>query len=163
MTQTTETTTGTIEPKTRRPLERWFSPTGVPFFDSQFEAMRRMMDQWFDIGAGAISPTFPADLYEKDGSYIAEISAPGFAKNEIEVEGYDNRIVISGKREERREESKAEYHFKEIRRNALHRVIVLPEPIDPKSIHATLKDGILTVTAQPVEGSRPQKVTVEGA
>ncbi|HAW52839.1 MAG TPA: heat-shock protein Hsp20, partial [Flavobacteriales bacterium] len=87
---------------------------------------------------------FPAiNLIEDDTCYIIELAAPGFAKNEFDIEVEDRNIVISAKKEDKKVEKTENYTRKEFSYNQFQRSFLLPENVDENSIQAKFNDGVL--------------------
>ena len=153
----------TLAPKERKHsiVEEFFSD--FPSFDADFASLRRQLDKFFDTTRMITRLSFPADLYEKDGKYVLEVTAPGFEKNELDITVTGgNTLTVTGQHKAEKKEDGARYHYHEISRGELYRTITLPVPIDENAIQAELKNGILTVTATPVKTAASKKVEIKG-
>ena len=80
------------------------------------------------------------------------------AGNSYEVDG---TLTIKGGRSFENEETKRNYHRKEIFEGSFERTILLPEGIDPEAVSATSKDGILEISIPKLPEVLPRKVSVE--
>ena len=99
------------------------------------------------VGTDAPGWTPPVDLYETQNEFVLTAELPGLARDQIEIQAEDTRIVIRGARGAGSREIPCEqYHRVERGHGRFSRAFTLPEPIDVGAIAAELKDGILTVT-----------------
>lgn len=103
------------------------------------------------------------DLYEKDGSIIAEMSMPGIDAEKLDVSVEDHFLRVSGSSEETKEEKNKQYYRKEIRRGTFERAVRLPAPVEREKVTATYKDGLLIVTLPKLskDSGNAHKVKVE--
>lgn len=95
------------------------------------------------------------DIRETETDFILEAEVPGLDKEQIKVEIKDDSLVIRG---EKREDIKKEGRFnvKEIKRSSFVRSFTLPpETVQPDSVKAKFKDGILEVTIRKVTPTLP--------
>ncbi len=106
-------------------------------------------------------PALPAlDLYERNGTFYAELAVPGYRSDEIEVEANNGIITVSGTHEQKMTEDDVNYHRREIRRGSFVRSMALPQEIDPASVAAKVENGLLTVTASPMKPIANRKIAV---
>jgi HSP20 family protein len=96
------------------------------------------------VGTDAPGWTPPVDLYETPAEYVLIAELPGLARNQIDIQAEDNRIVIRGERGGH--VPCDHYHRVERGHGHFSRAFALPEPIDVQGVTADLKDGLLTVT-----------------
>ncbi|HVA38980.1 MAG TPA: Hsp20/alpha crystallin family protein [Candidatus Dormibacteraeota bacterium] len=135
---------------------------------AELNAMRRTMSQLVDsamrFGATSASalPQLSIDLYEKDGGYVVEAALPGVKKENVEVEVAGDTLTIRAKQEEKKEEKDARYHYRELQRGEMVRAVTLPQAIDPGSVKASFKDGVLNVAFKPVKGMETKKISIGG-
>jgi len=102
------------------------------------------------------------DVYEKDGKYVLEAAIPGFKKEDINIEVVDNRLTVYGwSSEEKKEEEKGRYHYRELRRGSFSRSIAFPADINAEQVEATYENGILKVVV-PIKPAPAKKVVIKG-
>lgn len=107
--------------------------------------------------------TWPAfDLYEKDGKYFMEFAVPGYDPKEINVEVTGSTVTVSGSHAETVDKKEAKYHRREVRRGTFTRTLTLPEDIDAENVDATVDNGILTLTLNPVKPIQAKKIAIKG-
>ena len=85
------------------------------------------------------------NISENNENYHLELSAAGFSKNEVELTVEDSTLTITGKREERHEESERKFSRKEFSFQNFKRSFSLPENVNQDSIKASFENGILTI------------------
>ena len=102
------------------------------------------------------------DLYEKDGTFVVEMSVPGYKREDIDVEVNGTLLTISGKYGDTKTEEGAKYHYRQIRRGVFTRTITLPQEIEQSAVKATIENGILKVTAKPAKPISSKKIEVTG-
>ncbi len=134
---------------------------------AEFERIRQGLDEIsrsFLSGAvnRPINPTVypPLNIFEDEEHLIIKAELPGFKAEDIDISLEGDTLTLQGKRDLRPEEEKISYHRREIATGSFSRAITLPTKIDPDSISATLKNGILTVTLSKAPEVRPRKISV---
>jgi HSP20 family protein len=99
------------------------------------------------VGTDAPGWTPPVDLYETATDYVLTAEIPGLAREQIEIQAEESRIVIRGARAAGpdRDIPCEQYHRVERGHGRFSRAFSLPEPIEVNGVTADLKDGVLTV------------------
>lgn len=102
------------------------------------------------------------DIYEKDNKIIVEMQLPGIDPEKVDInfEGED-RIIVEGKVEEKKEEKGKQYWRREIKRGAFSRMLQLPSAVDPAKTKAEYKNGLLIITAPKKEKKKLKMVKVK--
>ena len=101
------------------------------------------------------------DIYEKDGSLVAEADVVGVKPEDVEVTVENGVLTIQGESKEEEEEKTKKYYKKERRYGKIYRSVHLPKPVKSEEIKAEFKDGRLTVIMPLSEEAKPKKVKVE--
>ena len=125
--------------------------------------------QGLGVGPGALfssSAWWPSlDVYESDSAYIIIVEVGGIAEDAVQVEVTGSQVRIAGSRSSpacRMEAELNSVHHREIDHGEFERRVVLPGPIDPDAIEASLSQGFLEVTLpKRPEGSRPSVRCIE--
>lgn len=89
--------------------------------------------------------------------------APGLDPSSIDVYLERGVLSISGERVEPRpsqEDGKASVHIKERFAGRFHRVITLSDDLDPDSVDAKYRDGILQISIKRSAASKPRRINV---
>jgi HSP20 family protein len=100
------------------------------------------------VGTDAPGWTPPVDLYETAHEFVLTAELPGLARQDIEIQADEFRVLIRGARPAAPNSDLPceQYHRVERGHGRFSRAFVLPEAIDIERVSADLKDGLLTVT-----------------
>lgn len=79
-------------------------------------------------------PTF--NFYEEDGHYKLEAEIPGVKKEDIAVTIANNVLTVSGKKESKVEEKKADYYLHESTYGSFSRSLRLPGDVEKGEVQA---------------------------
>jgi HSP20 family protein len=136
-----------------------------PFEVAQHEfdsVLGRLFGNRFGDGGNYPAP-FGVDVRENADHIYVEAELPGFKKDEIDINLENQTLTISAEHKESKEEKpsdKADWLLRERRYSHFQRSFTLPPTVDPASVQAKLNDGILTVTLQKREESKPHRIAV---
>lgn len=127
-----------------------------------FQAFRREMSRVFDDvfrgfgmpGLAALQPArmpppmlMPqADVSETEQEIRITAEMPGIDEKNVEVTFTDDILTIRGEKQDERDEKQRDYHVMERSSGSFLRSLRLPFSVDPKQVHAAMKDGVLTIT-----------------
>ncbi|MES2046175.1 MAG: Hsp20/alpha crystallin family protein [Pseudomonadota bacterium] len=95
--------------------------------------------------SGASLPIL-ADLAESGDGYRLTVELPGVKDDDVHVELTGHDLRISAEKRAARDEEGVGFLLRERRYGAVARLIPLPLDIEPASIRASLRKGVLTVT-----------------
>lgn len=102
-----------------------------------------------------------ADIVEHDDYYKVTMDLPGVDKKNVRITVEDGRLTISGERTEERKQEEGRVRRYERFSGSFQRSFGLPEGIDPDSIEAGYRDGVLELTVpKPVE-VKPKQIEVK--
>lgn len=98
----------------------------------------------------ALVPAFslqhiPVDIYETDKELIVEVGIPGAKSEDIKVRVEEDKLIVEGKKEEKKEVKEKNYYRKEMKKGEFKRVITLPYEVNPEKARAKMEDGVLKV------------------
>ncbi len=97
---------------------------------------------------GGFTPVL--DVSETDKELTIKAELPGVSEKDVEVTLVANQLTIKGEKKDEHEETKEEegrtYHRVERSYGAFQRTMTLPFDVDPASVAASFKDGVLTVS-----------------
>jgi HSP20 family protein len=121
-------------------------------------------DRYFEsfFGDSPLSPSGrflhrlpPVDVRETEKSYVLEMDLPGHDEKHIEVHVDGGSLTIESKQEEETasdsgagDKKDGAYILRERRTSSFSRSFKLPENANPETVHASFKDGILTLEIQ---------------
>ena len=119
-----------------------------------------LFDRLFDgaAAAGATALSTPASVWEQDDHYHIEMDVPGVKGENLDVTLEDGRLSVSTKRV--RQDEGRSYIHDERRYGEMTRTVTLPETVDPESIKAEHRDGVLHVTVAKRPEVKPRKIEV---
>ena len=99
------------------------------------------------------------DLYQNNDNIVAVLELAGMRKEDIEISLHDGTLTISGER--KRSSSNGEKAERTERYvGSFRRSISLPVQVDANKVHATYRDGILTVTMPKADQAKPKRIEV---
>ena len=87
----------------------------------------------------------PIDLYETETEIMLEIGLAGVNSDEVNLEFAGRTVHISGRRADAVEPGPKNYYVMEIERGMFSRTIELPAFIEPETVRAHYRDGLLVV------------------
>jgi HSP20 family molecular chaperone IbpA len=86
-----------------------------------------------------------ADVYETAGTIEMVVELAGIDEDDIEVQLFDNAVVIEGRRHLPSSDD-AVYHAAGIRQGLFRVALPLPAPVEPERVEARYDRGLLRVT-----------------
>lgn len=131
----------------RTDLDRWSWPAGRGF-NAWRELFWRPWDLWraFDGEADwGLGQRPSVDVTDAGDRVIIEAELPGVEPEDIQLDVYEDRVVI---RSETRRETRNEgdgYYLMERRFGRFHRVVPLPDRVNPEGAQARCRNGVLRV------------------
>ena len=135
--------------------------------DSVQREFDTMLNRWFggretNGNAGGYLAPYAVDVRE-DGDHIyVEAELPGFKKEEVDITLENQTLTISAERHEEKtpDANKGEHLLRERRYSRFLRSFTLPPTVDEQSVNAKLTDGVLTITLNKREETKPRKISV---
>lgn len=105
------------------------------------------------------------DVSESDKDITISVEMPGLERKDLDIAIDDDVLTIRGEKKVEREEGdeKQNYHVSERSYGVFYRAIQLPPGVDPKSIQATMSNGVLKITIPKPARSEAQKIEVKEA
>lgn len=117
---------------------------GDDFFDDFFEPT--LKDQ------------MKCDIYEKGGNYNIELDVPGFDKEDINIECNNGYLTITATKSSEDKEEDKNYIRRERRYGSFSRSFYVGD-MDPESVEAEFKKGILKIVVPKIE-EKPSKTQI---
>jgi HSP20 family protein len=130
-------------------------------------SIQRQMDDMFDnlmsrnwpVAVGNM-PTM--DVYtEDDKQLIAEVHAPGFSKEDIDVTVSEGVLEIRGEKQSKEEDKKKKSYMVQESSSSFYRRMVLPRQADGNKVDANFDNGVLKVIVPFKELPKPKKVDIK--
>jgi HSP20 family protein len=112
-------------------------------------------------GGRAMLTPYGVDIREDGDHLYLEADMPGFKKDEVEITFENQTLTISAeRREEKQDEQKGDWLLNERRYSRFLRSFTLPPTVDGNKVDAKLEDGVLKVTLNKREETKPRKIQV---
>ncbi|MEQ8790302.1 MAG: Hsp20/alpha crystallin family protein [Pirellulaceae bacterium] len=128
-------------------------------FESVQREMDTLLDQFFGNGRAAQAWYAPASLWEGEEHFHIEVDMPGVSHDDVELTFEKGVLRIAAERKPADEKRK--YWHQERRYGRIERLVQLPDTVDPESIDAELRHGVLFVTLSKKPEAQPKKITVK--
>ncbi len=103
------------------------------------------------------------NIKETDDQYTLEVVAPGYKKEDFNVEMNEGRLTIEAESKTSTNEERDNYTRKEYSVNSFSRSFNLPQGIEEKDIKANYKEGILNIALQKtaeMKSSKPKAIAI---
>jgi len=126
-------------------LIKWNNPVDVV---PGFQTIPTLFDSFFGTDFRKSFDTFPSvNIKEGKDEYVVELAAPGFSKENFNIQVEKNVLTLSGTKEEKKEDKEegGKYQRQEFSYSSFERSFVLPDAVNEEKIGAEYKDGILMV------------------
>ncbi len=147
-------------------------PTRVTRSFDPFELAQREFDSMLSrfFGPRALEgdhnnlAPYAVDVREDADHIYVEAELPGFRKEDVEITLENQTLTIRAERKEEHKEGddkKGEMLLHERRYTRFQRSFTLPPTVDESQCDAKLADGVLTITLNKREESKPRKITVQ--
>jgi len=132
----------------------------------EFRRLEQEMDQLFGAGtwpygirAVARGSFPPINIGSTADQVDVYLFAAGIDPEKLNLSIQQNLLTIDGERRLITEEG-ANYYRKERFDGEFHRVVTLPEDVDPDQVEASYRDGVLHVTIKRRESAKPRQIAV---
>jgi HSP20 family protein len=121
-------------------------PKMVPFeTESFFEPWNRFFNA-FRPNVPETQFSVPVEIAETEKELLVTAAVAGFGEKDLEVRVEPNRLFITGKIFENKEEKGKKTLYTEMAYNQIFRYVDLPIAVKAENATATVKDGVLKVT-----------------
>jgi len=134
----------------------------VELAQRQFDHMLgRLFGQREDNG-GTWAP-YAVDVREDADHIYVEAELPGFRKEDVDITLENQTLTITAERKEeteKNEKEKGDWLLRERRYNRFVRSFTLPPTVNEQSVQAKLDGGLLKITLNKREETKPRKVQV---
>jgi len=133
----------------------------LPIFQSaaDFDSLMNRLFNGRENYAG-LAP-YAVDVREDADHIYVEADLPGFNKDEVDITLENSTLTISAEHKaQTKEEKSGDYLLNERRYTRFMRSFTLPPTVDEQSVQANLKDGVLKITLNKREETKPRKIKV---
>ena len=123
-------------------------------------ALNRFFSQQGDGGRQFLAP-YGVDVREDADHLYVEADLPGFKKEEVDITLENQTLTISAEhREDKSDQKKGDWLLNERRYARFLRSFTLPPTVDDQKVDARLQDGVLKLTLNKREETKPKKIQV---
>jgi HSP20 family protein len=123
--------------------------------------LTRYFGQEGDGGQRQALAPFGVDIREDADHLYIEADLPGFNKDEVNVTLENQTLTISAEhKDEKREQKKGDWLLNERRYSRFLRSFTLPPTVDDSKVDARLENGVLKITLNKKEETKPRKIQV---
>jgi HSP20 family protein len=141
-------------------LTRWDPFAGLTSMHSMVDDM---FNNFFNTSLPSVGGSLPAmDVYtEGDKQLVAEIHAPGFTKDDLDISVHDNLLEIRAEKHSKDEnkDDKRQYMMRESHAS-FYRSVALPKHADEEHVAANFEDGVLKVTVPFKDLPKPKHIAI---
>ncbi|MGH8475169.1 MAG: Hsp20/alpha crystallin family protein [Methylococcales bacterium] len=140
------------------------------FESSLFNDFRRVaqeMDQLFGsvpwpngIRAAANGTYPPINIGSTENQVDVYLFAAGMDPDSLDISIQQNLLTMKGERRISTAE-RATYYRKERYDGPFHRVVTLPDDVDPEQVEASYRDGVLHIVIRRREAAKPRQIQVK--
>ena len=100
------------------------------------------------------------DIKESDNLFQIKADIPGLTKKDIKISVKGDQLTISGERKKIIDNENDHYHYRERSVGKFNRSFNLPESINRDKIHASFKNGILSIELEKHEEIVPKEMEI---
>ena len=132
-------------------------------FQREFDGMFNRWRGGREGGDGNMLAPYGVDIREDADHFYVEAELPGFRKDDVEITLENQTLTIAAqRRDEARqgEPRRGELLLHERRYSRFLRSFTLPPTVNEQSVNAKLQDGVLTITLNKREETKPRKIQV---
>lgn len=132
-----------------------------------FRRMERQLEQLFgdnympngirSVARGTYPPINIGSTPERVDVYLF---AAGVDPKTLDISIQQNLLTVNGERTTRAASESAGYYRRERFDGEFHRVVTLPDDIDPDRVEASYKEGVLCITVRRRESTKPRQIEV---
>jgi len=139
----------------------------MAYYNDPFEALfalQRALDarhdsDWMGESTASIGSYPPMNIFQKGDDFVAIVELPGVSKNDLQIEAKENTIRIFGNKAINYEKA-ASVHRRERLSGVFDRTLSIPVQINPDSIRAECRDGILSLFIPRAESEKPRTIKI---
>ena len=132
-------------------------------FEALFALQRaldaRLDSDWMGESTAGIGGYPPINIFQKGDDFVAIVELPGVNKNDLQIEAKENTIRIFGNKAINYEKA-ASVHRRERLSGVFDRTLSIPVQINPDSIRAECRDGILSLFIPRAESEKPRTIKI---
>jgi HSP20 family protein len=132
-------------------------------FDALFNLQRalesRIESDWLQDRTTSQGPFPPINVFQQGDNILAIIELSGVKKDDLQIQAKENTIRIAGKKAVNLPEG-VSMHRRERVFGEFDRTLSLPVQLDPDSIKAEYRDGVLALFLPRSERDKPRAIKI---
>ena len=123
-----------------------------------------MLNRFFggrETDGGSYLAPYGVDVREDADHIYVEAELPGFSKDDVDITLENQTLTITAERKaEQKRQENGGYLLRERRYNRFQRSFNLPPTVDEQTVNAKLDVGVLVITLNKREETKPRKINV---
>ena len=131
-------------------------------FDGLFNLQRaleaRTGSEWLHNQTASQGPYPPINVFQQGDDILAIVELPGVDKDDLQIQAKENTLRISGKKVVNYPQGSV--HRRERVFGQFDRTLSLPIQLDPDSIKAEYRDGVLALFLPRPEREKPRTIKI---
>ena len=131
-----------------------------------FREMRRIQSEvnrlFSQAGQGGAAGYPAMNVYASQDGVAITAEIPGVAEDDLDITVHRDTLTLKGERRAQVEDAKG-YHRRERGRGAFARTLQLPFPVDPDTVEASYRNGVLRMSLHRPEDDKPKKISIKAA
>ncbi len=142
-------------------MDQWF-----PFFDvgKTLQEMDRALGHMGRPLSLRSVPrgTFPAiNIYQQDDAIVLTAEVPGLQPEDLDLTVLNESVTLAGRRAETGRPPENRFYRRERPAGPFSRTVTLPDKVDPDSVKAEYRNGILAVHMTKAEEAKVRKIAIK--
>ena len=133
------------------------------FYNNNFKELERMqrdIESLFTQVEKRRNSFPPVNIYNNGDDIIAQFTVPGMAKKDISITFENGTLIVKGERDTNISDDKYTLVREERSYGSFSRAIEIPIQINPNSIKASLKNGILSISMTKAEEAKAKQISI---
>ncbi len=120
----------------------------------------QLWNTWPELEDDSVTWRPRVDIKETIDGYEILADIPGLDKKDIKISLHDNVLTLKGDRKiTEKKDNEHSYHVERLY-GSFSRSFTLPEKVNPDNIKANYKDGVLRITLQKSEETKPREIEI---
>jgi len=143
----------------------WKRPLTTALASRQVPAayLRNDFDQLFEhlfADEGRAADPLRLDVQETAEALVIRAEVPGVEPDDIKIELSGDLLTISGEKRQQHDGAQGALTYSERRYGGFQRVLRLATPVDTEKVRAEHKHGVVTITLDKAQSTRPRRIEV---